>query len=85
MARGRRYRPSSTCTISVLVPTLAPSITASAGISSTNPPVAKPVSMRPVAVLLCRQAVTPRPDRKPMTRLRRAPARISPSLGPKPR
>ena len=41
----------NTCTISV-VPTFAPSIAASAGTSATNPPAAKDVIMRAVAVLL---------------------------------
>ena len=36
-------------------------MTASAGTRSTSPPAAKAVTMRPVAVLLCRIAVTPRP------------------------
>ena len=53
----------SAWTISV-VPTLAPSITASAGTRATAPPAAKPATIRPVAVLLCRIAVTPRPAAK---------------------
>ena len=44
-----------------VVPTFAPSITASAGTRSTSPPAANDVTIRPVAVLLCRTAVTPRP------------------------
>ena len=36
-------------------------MTASAGTRSTRPPAAKPVTIRPVAVLLCSTAVTPRP------------------------
>src|SRR3546814_6730640 len=46
----------STCTISV-VPTLAPSMAARPGIRATTPPAAKPVIIRPVAVLLCMIAV----------------------------
>ena len=58
----------STWTISV-VPTLAPSMTASAGTSWTSPPAAKAVTMSPVAVLLWRTAVTPSPARKARNRL----------------
>jgi hypothetical protein len=35
-----------------VVPTFAPSMTARAGVRSTNPPAAKPTSIKPVAVLL---------------------------------
>ena len=35
-----------------VVPTLAPSMTASAGIRSTSPPAANEVTISPVAVLL---------------------------------
>ena len=48
------------CTINV-VPMLAPSMTANAGTRSTRPRAAKDVISRPVAVLLCRSAVTPIP------------------------
>ena len=58
----------SSCTISV-VPTLAPSMTASPGTKSTSPPAANPETIRPVAVLLCSKAVMPRPARKAFTRL----------------
>ena len=44
----------STCTISV-VPTLAPSMMASAGTSSTMPSAASEAVISPVAVLLCMQ------------------------------
>jgi hypothetical protein len=43
----------STCTTSV-VPTLAPSITASAGTRSTVPAVTNEAAIKPVAVLLCK-------------------------------
>ena len=49
-----------TCTINV-VPTLAPSIAASAGTSATKPALANDAIISPVAVLLCRIVVTPRP------------------------
>jgi hypothetical protein len=58
----------STWTISV-VPTLAPSMTASAGTRSTSPPAANAVTISPVAVLLCRIEVTPKPARKASNRL----------------
>jgi hypothetical protein len=58
----------STWTISV-VPTLAPSMTASAGTRSTSPPPAKAVTIRPVAVLLWSIDVTPTPARKALNRL----------------
>src|SRR5438270_7979882 len=53
----------STWTISV-VPTLAPSITANAGTRSTSPPAANAVTISPVAVLLWRIDVTPKPARE---------------------
>ena len=46
------------CTITVL-PTLAPSITASAGASAIRRPAMKPEAINPVAVLLCKAAVMP--------------------------
>ena len=58
----------STCTISV-VPTLAPSVTASAGTSVMKPPAMKLVHIKAVAVLLCRRAVMPRPARNAFQRL----------------
>ena len=72
------------CTISV-VPTLAPSMTARAGTRSTRPPAAKPVIMRPVAVLLWSTAVAPRPAAKALNRLLNAEARTRRSFGPKAR
>jgi hypothetical protein len=57
-----------TCTISV-VPTFAPSMTARAGTRSTRPPAANAVVINPVAVLLWRRAVTPRPAKKALNRL----------------
>ena len=48
------------CTITV-VPTLAPSMIASAGTRSTSRPAAKEDAIIPVAVLLCRMAVTAKP------------------------
>ena len=47
----RETSNDSTWTMSV-VPTLAPSITASAGTRSTSPPAANAVTISPVAVLL---------------------------------
>ena len=61
----------STWTISV-VPTLAPSITASAGTRPTSPPAAKAVTIKPVAVLLWSMDVTPTPARNALTRFPRA-------------
>src|SRR5579862_1189233 len=74
----------SAWTISV-VPTLAPSITASAGIRSTSPPAAKPVTIRPVAVLLWTSAVTPMPARNAFARLPSADPRKDRSRAPKAR
>lgn len=54
-----------------VVPILAPSITASAGSSSTTPLATNDVAIRPVAVLLCRIAVTPIPESSAIRRLRR--------------
>ena len=47
-----------------VVPTLAPSMTARAGTSSTMPEAVKPVVINPVAVLLWSSAVTPMPAMK---------------------
>jgi hypothetical protein len=63
-----RRRRDRTCTISV-VPTFAPSMTASAGMRSTSPPAANAVTISPVAVLLWRIEVTPKPARKAFNRL----------------
>ena len=52
-----------------VVPTLAPSIAARAGTRPTTPPAAKPVIIRPVAVLLCSAAVMPRPAAKARRRV----------------
>ena len=52
-----------TCTISV-VPTLAPSMMASAGTRLTMPSAASEAVISPVAVLLCSSAVKPRPARE---------------------
>ncbi len=57
-----------TCAIRV-VPTLAPSMTASAGTRSTSPPAANDVTISAVAVLLWRSVVTPSPARKAVMRL----------------
>src|ERR1700758_4964949 len=60
-----------------VVPTFAPSMMASAGARSTAPPVTKEAVIRPVAVLLCRRAVTTMPARKAKKRLRSAvPSRL---------
>ena len=69
------------CTIRV-VPTLAPSIAASPGTRSTSPPAAKPVTISPVAVLLCNTAVIPSPARNALPRLPSAVPRIRRRLGP---
>jgi hypothetical protein len=58
----------STCTISV-VPTLAPSMIASAGTRLTRPSVVKELVMSAVAVLLWSKAVRPRPAAKAVKRL----------------
>ena len=50
----------SNCTIRV-VPTFAPSMTASAGTRSTKPDAENELSINAVAVLLCKMAVTPTP------------------------
>ncbi len=46
-----------------VVPTLAPSMTASAGPNAVRPETVNEVAIRPVAVLLCNTAVTPTPTR----------------------
>ena len=74
----------NTCTMSV-VPTLAPSMTARAGTRSTRPLAAKPVTIRPVAVLLCNRAVTPIPAKKALKRFRSALPRKLRSFAPKAR
>ena len=74
----------SNCTISV-VPTLAPSMAARAGTRPTTPPAAKPVIIRPVAVLLCSAAVMPRPAAKARKRVPSARPRAAPSAAPKAR
>ena len=74
----------NTCTINV-VPTFAPSITARPGARSTRLPAAKPVSIRPVAVLLCSTAVTPRPAPKALKRFDRAEPKAVRNFGPKAR
>ena len=57
-----------TCTISV-VPTLAPSMIASAGTRPTRPSAAKELVIRPVAVLLWNSAVRPMPAANAVKRL----------------
>ena len=66
----------------MVVPTLAPSMTESAGASSTSPPAEKAVSIRPVAVELCKATVTVAPAPNALTRLESAAARKPRSLGP---
>jgi hypothetical protein len=56
----------------IVVPTFAPSITASAGTRSTSPPAANEVTINPVAVLLCSTAVTPKPAANALRRLPKA-------------
>jgi len=57
----------STCTIRV-VPTLAPSITPSAGARPITPEATNDVAISAVAVLLWSAAVTPSPTRKALRR-----------------
>ena len=64
----REMSNDNTCTTKV-VPTLAPSIAASPGTRSTSPPAANPVTISPVAVLLCSTAVIPNPARNALRRL----------------
>ena len=59
-----------TCTISV-VPTLAPSMIASAGTRPTRPSAVKELVISAVAVLLCSSAVRPMPAAKAVKRLLR--------------
>ena len=54
------------------VPTLAPSMTESAGTSPMTPPARNDVAIMAVAVLLCSASVTPAPARSARSRLRRA-------------
>ena len=74
----------SSCTISV-VPTLAPSMIASAGTSATMPSVVNEAVISAVAVLLCRSAVRPRPAAKAAKRLPSACERSRRRSGPKAR
>ncbi len=55
-----------------VVPTLAPSMMASAGTRATSPLAVKEVAMRAAAVLLWRMAVTSTPESMALTRLRSA-------------
>ena len=73
-----------TCTISV-VPTLAPSMTASAVASGMTPAAAKEATISPVAVLLCMIAVAPRPAAAAFSRLESARDRKRFSPAPKAR
>ena len=75
-----RLSNESACTMSV-VPTFAPSITASAGTSATKPRAANEATISPVAVLLCRTAVTPSAGERRLDRLSSALARKAPQLG----
>ena len=83
-AASRRMSNDKSCTIRV-VPTLAPSMTASAGTRSTSPPAAKLAAISPVAVLLCKTPVTPSPARKARRRSPIARPRKRRSCGPKAR
>jgi hypothetical protein len=74
----------STCTISVL-PTLAPSVTASAGANVMNPAAMKVVDTSAVAVLLWSRAVMPAPARSAFQRLSSPMASIRRSWPPKAR
>ena len=77
----REMSNDNTCTINV-VPTLAPSIAASPGTRSTRPPAAKPVTISPVAVLLCNTAVIPKPARNALKRFPSAAPRTRLRFGP---
>ena len=72
------------CTISV-VPTLAPSMMASAGTRLTTPSAASEAVISPVAVLDCNSAVRPRPATNAVKRLRSALSRKRRKFGPKAR
>ena len=74
----------SNLTMSV-VPTLAPSMIASAGTSAMAPSALNEAVIRPVAVLLCRSAVSPRPPAKAEKRLPKAWPRMRRRSGPKAR
>jgi hypothetical protein len=65
---NRETSKDRACTINV-VPTLAPSITASAGTRATKPLAANEATIKPVAVLLCRTAVAPSPAAAALMRL----------------
>ena len=71
----------STCTISV-VPTLAPSMMASAGTRLTSPSDVNELVIRAVAVLLWSSAVRPRPAAKAVKRLLRRLCQQQPQVGP---
>ena len=71
----------SSCTISV-VPTLAPSMMASAGTRLTTPSAASEAVISPVAVLDCSSAVIPRPAPKAVKRLPSALPRKRRKSGP---
>ncbi len=64
-----------------VVPTFAPSMTASAGTSATKPLAANEAIISPVAVLLWRTAVTPSPAAAALTRLRSALGEETPQIG----
>ena len=71
----------SSCTISV-VPTLAPSMMASAGTRLTTPSAASEAVISPVAVLDCSSAVRPRPAAKALKRLPSALLKVRRRSGP---
>ncbi|MNV70162.1 hypothetical protein D3C71_1631080 [compost metagenome] len=64
---------------------MAPSMAARAGTRPTTPPAAKPVIIRPVAVLLCSAAVMPRPAAKARRRVPSALPSAAPRAAPKAR
>ena len=70
----------STWTMSV-VPTLAPSMIGERRHQLTTPPAANDAVISPVAVLLCRSAVTPTPAAKARKRLRERRAEEAPQVG----
>ena len=84
---GAATRPTlndSTCVMSA-VPTFAPSMTESAGGNAITPAAVNDIAISPVAVLLCRSVVIPRPVRNACQRCPRFSSRAWRSVLPHPR
>ncbi len=77
-----RYTSKARAWTIKVVPTLAPSITASAGTGLTRPPAVNDVTVSAVAVLLCNPAVTTRPTANALIRLPSAMPSRRRKLGP---